>query len=207
MKQRIFSTFAIWTITGLILYFMGGQGAVWLLTVLAIGTQYEFYTLLEKMGRRPFKRFGTLLGAIMILAPYYTSRFSDAHAQGMAAGIVAVTIVACCLRILAHRDTHERIATLEATLVGLIYIPFMLTFMVRLLELPAHVAGIDPRLAEIQGLMMILWFVITTKFCDVGALLFGKMFGRHKMAPNTSPKKTWEAVSYTHLTLPTNREV
>lgn len=171
---------------------MGGQGAVWLLTALAIGTQFEFYTLLEKKGQRPFKHFGTTLGAIMILAPYYANRFSDAHAQGMAAGIVAVTIVACCLRILAHRNTSERIETLEATLVGLIYIPFMLTFMVRLLELPSHDTTLSFKEADTQGIMMILWFVVVTKFCDVGALLVGRAFGRHQMSPNTSPKKTWE---------------
>jgi phosphatidate cytidylyltransferase len=34
--------------------------------------------------------------------------------------------------------------------------------------------------------------IAVAKFCDVGALLTGLAIGRHKMAPITSPKKTWE---------------
>ncbi len=78
---------------------------------------------------------------------------------------------------------EQRIETLGSTLVGLIYIPFMLTFMARMLT-------ITPDMSE--GLMLILWLIATAKFCDVGALIFGKAFGRHKMSPNTSPGKTWE---------------
>lgn len=119
----------------------------------------------------------------MILVPYYANLWADAHVEGIQTGIIAVTIVACCLRILSERKISERIETLGATTLGLIYIPFMLTFMVRILTLPE---------VEIQGLMLLLWFVVTTKFCDVGALLCGRAFGRHQMSPNTSPKKTWE---------------
>src|SRR5690606_37421657 len=32
------------------------------------------------------------------------------------------------------------------------------------------------------------------KFADVGGLLVGMAIGRHKLAPNLSPKKTWEGV-------------
>lgn len=183
MIHRLFSTLTIWVLTGLILYFFRGQGSVWLLTVMCLGTQWEFYGLLEKMGRRPFKRFGTALGAIMLLVPYYANHWADVPVGGIHTGVIAVTIVACCLRILSERKISERIETLGATTLGLIYIPFMLTFMIRILTLPE---------VETQGLMLILWFVITTKFCDVGALLIGRTFGRHPMSPNTSPKKTWE---------------
>ncbi|MCH6255335.1 phosphatidate cytidylyltransferase [Puniceicoccaceae bacterium K14] len=183
MIRRFFSTLAIWVLTGLILYFLGGQGSVWLLTVMCVATQWEFYSLLEKMGRRPFKIFGTSLGVIMLLTPYYAEKIAGVPVEGIQTGVIAVTIVACCLRILSERKISERIETLGATTLGLIYIPFMLTFMVRILTLPGN---------DDQGLLLILWFVITTKFCDVGALVFGRIFGRHQMSPNTSPKKTWE---------------
>src|SRR5690606_4231181 len=43
-----------------------------------------------------------------------------------------------------------------------------------------------------QGMMMGVWLVAATKFTDAGALLVGMKFGKHKMAPGLSPKKTWE---------------
>ena len=37
-----------------------------------------------------------------------------------------------------------------------------------------------------------LYLIIVTKFSDMGAYLFGVVFGRHKMIPHISPAKSWE---------------
>lgn len=183
MTKRIISTLVLWTVTIVCFFIIGPDAAVWLLAVLALTSQYEFYSLLEKMERRPFKKFGVCLGAIIIFAPYYANKLELSHVEGVQAGIIAVTIVACCLRIFRERKVDERIESLSATLLGLIYVPFMLNFLVRMIEFPE-----EPK----QGLMLVVWLVVTAKFTDVGALLFGKAFGRHPMSPITSPKKTWE---------------
>jgi|TARA_B110000467_G_C18333572_1_gene495471 phosphatidate cytidylyltransferase len=183
LKKRIFSTLILWIVVVICFFVIGPDAAVWLLAVLSLGSQYEFYGLLEKMGRRPFKKFGVVLGTVMIIVPYYANLFTDRHVGSVQSAIIAVTIVACCLRILKERKIDERIESLSSTLLGLIYIPFMLSFLVRMIELPAEPA---------KGLMLVVWLIVTAKFTDVGALLFGKAFGRHPMSPNTSPKKTWE---------------
>lgn len=183
MQKRILSTILLWSAVIGSLALFGPEAAVWLIAIISFGTQYEMYTLMEKMGRRPFKSLGTWLGTFMILGPFYAEKHIEHPIEGLQAGIIAVTIVACCLRILVHRRVDERIETLGSTLVGLIYVPFMLTFMARMLTITE-----TPK----QGLMLILWLIVTAKFCDVGALLFGKAFGRHKMSPSTSPGKTWE---------------
>ena len=41
-------------------------------------------------------------------------------------------------------------------------------------------------------MMLAVWLVFAAKFCDVGALVWGSMFGKHKIAPTMSPAKTWE---------------
>jgi phosphatidate cytidylyltransferase len=41
-------------------------------------------------------------------------------------------------------------------------------------------------------LVLCVWVVAVAKFCDVGALITGLAIGRHPMAPQISPKKTWE---------------
>lgn len=186
MIKRIFSTLILWIVVVVCFFVIGPDAAVWLLAVLSLGSQHEFYCLLEKMGRRPFKKFGVFLGTVMIIVPYYANKFAHSHVEGIQSGIIAVTIVACCLRILRERETDERIESLSSTLLGLIYIPFMLSFLVRMVELPD-----DPA----KGLMLVVWLVVVAKFTDVGALLFGKAFGRHPMSPRTSPKKTWEGAA------------
>ncbi len=183
MIKRIGSTIFLWGLAGVFFFYFGGDASVWLLAFLSFGTQWEFYGLLEKMGRKPFKNSGTALGTIMIVGPYYASKSDHVHIEGIQSGIIAIAIVACCLRILNERDSSDRIETLGSTLLGLIYIPFMLAFLVRILELPGD---------ELHGLMLIAWTVGVAKFCDIGALLFGKAFGKHQMSPKMSPKKTWE---------------
>jgi phosphatidate cytidylyltransferase len=34
--------------------------------------------------------------------------------------------------------------------------------------------------------------VVLTQFNDVAQYCWGKLFGRHKVTPHVSPKKTWE---------------
>jgi CDP-diglyceride synthetase len=63
-------------------------------------------------------------------------------------------------------------------------VPFMLQFLVRILLINGPHAA--------TGLALALWLIAVSKFCDVGALLSGMTFGKHKMAPVISPKKTWE---------------
>ncbi|MBK1876772.1 phosphatidate cytidylyltransferase [Pelagicoccus mobilis] len=182
MAKRLFSTLLLWAIVvGSVM--ITPEAAVWLIAIVSFGTQWELYGLMEKMGRKPFKSLGCSFGTFMILGPFYVQKLLDHPAPGLYGSIIAVTIVAVCLRILVHRQVEDRIETLGSTLVGLIYVPFMLTFMARMLT-------ITPEMNE--GLMLILWLIVTAKFCDVGALVFGKLFGRHKMSPNTSPGKTWE---------------
>jgi len=44
----------------------------------------------------------------------------------------------------------------------------------------------------IDGKYFLLYFVLVTKFSDMGAYLLGSLIGKHKMIPRISPGKTWE---------------
>ena len=74
------------------------------------------------------------------------------------------------------------------TFYGFLYIPFMLSFLAFIAKL-----NIGTGLTQKSiGLACVVWVVVATKFTDVGGLVIGTLFGKHKIAPSISPAKSWE---------------
>jgi phosphatidate cytidylyltransferase len=104
--------------------------------------------------------------------------------------VLPLAVVVCAVRLLGERTPETRVEALATTLFGIVYVPLMLSYLVAILvPRPGDAAGADARL------LLALWLVAVAKFCDVGALLAGLAFGRHRMSPQISPKKTWEGAA------------
>lgn len=179
MLKRTLSTIGLWSIVLALLYFFNDQGAVWIIATITGLTLYEFYSLLKHMGYDPFDKLGIALGVTVIVAPFYFGRYGLQTAD-----LVAFAVIVFSIRILKEREPQNRVETLAASLFGIIYVPVMLHYLVRIIMLHTP--------SQHTGVACCLWVIAVSKFCDVGALLSGMAFGRRKMAPVISPKKTWE---------------
>ncbi len=71
---------------------------------------------------------------------------------------------------------------------GLMTCVFSISHMAYLLALPAR----EGFAAGGQGLLLFLVFL--TQFNDVAQYVWGKLFGKHKVLPVVSPKKTWQGL-------------
>jgi len=176
--KRILSTLALWTIVLVSLRYFGAPGAVWLVGLIAVLTLREFYVMVARTGVDPFDRLGMTLGGCITVGPLYLEPYVNTSTW------LALAVIVFSVRILGEREPHNRVETLGWSLFGLLYVPFMLHFIVRIILIDTP----HPR----TGLVLGLWLIAVSKFCDVGALLTGMAFGRHRMAPQISPKKTWE---------------
>ncbi|MBS0662447.1 MAG: phosphatidate cytidylyltransferase [Verrucomicrobia bacterium] len=183
MGKRILSTVVMWGLLFATMWYFRTTGAVILVALLCVLTLREFYQLLGGAGLAPFQKLGMAFGALITLSPWL-------HAQvGLPASshALALAVIVFSIRILSERDPTTRVEALASTVFGLVYVALMLQYLVRILTpLPGDTVSPDGRL------VLCLWLVATAKFCDVGALLTGLAIGRHHMAPQISPKKTWE---------------
>ncbi len=73
------------------------------------------------------------------------------------------------------------LSSLAVSLLGWFYVFWLLSFIARIYYFP-----------EIDGSWLLFYFLLVTKGSDLGAYATGSLCGRHKMAPNISPGKTWE---------------
>lgn len=183
MGRRILSTIGLWSLIAATMYFFRRDGVAVVLALFASAALHELYVMLEKLGHRPFRHSGVLLGFLLITAPHFVREYAEGgEKEGMESALIAIAIVACCLRVMRERTGGNRVETLIATIFGLVYLPYMLFFIVRIMWLADGAAG----------MMLVVWLLCAAKFCDVGALLVGSLLGRHKLAPTMSPGKTWE---------------
>jgi phosphatidate cytidylyltransferase len=182
VAKRIASTIILWLFLFAVLWFFRTNGAVALITAISVLTLREFYRLLSAAGYQPFERLGMLFGGLITLAPWTEARFGIPSYP-----LLALATVVFSLRMVAERPPEKRVEALASTVLGLAYVALLLQYLVRIVT---PVKG-DALLPE-GRLILCLWVVAVAKFCDVGALLTGLAIGRHPMAPQTSPKKTWE---------------
>jgi len=185
VRSRILSTLTLWTILLGSLWFFGAHAAVVIVTFLAALTLHEFYGMTVKMGALPFRRMGLTFSVLITAAPYCLAYYAD-EPEALASlptGLLVLALIVSCIRVLGERNSSNRIETIAATVMGLLYVPFMLHFLVAILMRDGY---------EGDNLALALWTIAVSKFCDVGALLSGLAFGKHKMSPQISPKKTWE---------------
>jgi phosphatidate cytidylyltransferase len=180
--KRTLSTVALWTVVAAVLWFYRTNGTLLLIGLISVLTLREFYQLMHAMGSRPFDKLGIFFGTLITLSPWFEARFLwPAHP------LLALATIVFSIRLLGERTPENRVESLCSTLFGLVYVGLLLGYVTRIVTpLPADTITPDGRL------LIALWVIVVAKFCDMGALLSGLAFGRHKMSPLISPKKTWE---------------
>jgi phosphatidate cytidylyltransferase len=93
-------------------------------------------------------------------------------------GVLAGTVLVCLLWRMPRGQTGF-VRDVSATILCLVYLPFLASFVALLL-------------AADDGVKRVLTFIFVTIASDIGGYAVGVLFGRHPMAPVISPKKSWE---------------
>ncbi|HET7311608.1 MAG TPA: phosphatidate cytidylyltransferase [Mycobacteriales bacterium] len=127
------------------------------------------------------------------------------HHKEMRAPFVPLAAGTCCLLILAYTSGREAM-TVATLLTGLAVVVWRLAEGARglLADIAAGLMALAyvPFLAAFAALMLaphdgarrVTAFIATVVASDVGGYAFGVIAGRHLLAPQISPKKSWEGL-------------
>jgi phosphatidate cytidylyltransferase len=157
-----------------------------MLVIAGLGLR-EFYDLVGKRGLVCFKGWGIFGGLLLMVSTfYYISGVrgvapSAAKANDFETSIIIIFVLGLCLRQFVSKSNDAGLLAISTTLFGLMYVPWLLNFLQKINFFP-----------KIEGQYYVLYFILVTKFSDMGAYCVGSLIGRHKMIPRISPNKTWE---------------
>jgi len=179
--QRALGTRAITGVLGgaLVVAFVLA-GAPWLvvgLSAVALVGLVEFYRMAERAGYRPVWEAGLIAGVLFVAGAAYPAAWQS---------FVVPALLVYTVLVQLRRGRAERgLANAGVTLLGALYVGYLLSYLVRLRVLPfgpAHAASPLPPLLVIGA----VWA------SDTAAYFVGLAWGRRKLLPTVSPHKSVE---------------
>lgn len=189
--RRLISSLLLWSVVVAALFapnpVVSGGCFVTVLMLLAGLGLTEFYGLVRRRDLVCFSGWGVFAGVLLIGSTFfYVSGLTapprlPSKANDFETGILVVFVLGLCLRQFVSRSNQAGLLAISTTLFGLMYVPWLLNFVQKINFFP----GVDGRL-------YLVYFLVVTKFSDMGAYAVGSLIGRHKMIPRISPGKTWE---------------
>lgn len=191
--RRLASSLVLWTVVVAALFsphpVLSGFFFLLVMLVLAGTGLNEFYTMVQKRGLVCFKYIGIVAGVALMAATFAylaTPRIDGrplqpSKANDFETGVIVLFVLGLCLRQFLSKRNADGLQAISTTLFGLMYVPWLLNFVQKINFFP----GVD-------GRFYLIYFLVVTKFSDMGAYAVGSLIGRHKMIPRISPGKTWE---------------
>lgn len=175
---------------GILLIYVGGWvlGAV-LALIAFLGTR-EFYQMAELKSGRPFAALGAPAAAILVAFATWRPHIDD---LAIAAWALTMLLLLVCMGLTVFRRGPDGspLTAASGTVAGFLYVGGSLAFAPLLHALPQVGGGTGP-LGAWAGPLLLIFPITVTWMGDSGAYFSGMRFGRHKLIPSVSPKKTVE---------------
>lgn len=189
--RRLASSVILWTIVLLAIFsnnrLVSNYFFLLIMSLLSGAGLIEFYDMARKIGLPCYKGWGIFGGLLLMTATFFylsgviATNVTPAEANDFESGFLILFVLGICLRQFLSTRNKEAISAIGTTLLGLMYVPWLLNFVQKINFYPG-----------IEGPFYVLHFILVTKFSDLGAYVTGSLIGKHKMIPRISPGKTWE---------------
>ncbi len=177
LSTRIITSTVLVSVTASVIFFSNQTAFSALAFGFVVLALYEFFTMLRAAKIPSYRLFGVVMGAILTLVV--------AFEQGATrSGEVFFIVIGCLLLFVlqfSHKNNEEALTGISLTLFGILYVSWFLSFTIKIRYLDG-------------GAMWLAYLLSVTKAGDIGAYIFGSLFGRHSLIPHVSPKKSVEGM-------------
>ena len=185
LQQRL-TLSGIGTTIALLVIFLAPVPAFKPLFTLAIGAticvaMWELYQIFKAKGLQPATKAGISFGALYTIAVSLSTQYR--FAEMLPEFILLIALLSCFLYYFTRGQSP--LQNLSATVFSLAYLAVPLSCMIRIAYF------FDPHSID-DGRWWLLYLLVVTKMTDTGGFFIGKNFGKEKLAPYISPKKTIE---------------
>jgi len=173
LKQRIITT--LWGLPLLVAAIWFDKPLPWFTIFVAIWgllAVFEFYRMTAASKMRPLAYFGLVWTLLFILSPHFDYDF-------LVPLLLTSAVIVPLIWLLFQQQKEVVFTNWAWTIAGILYVGWLLSYFVALR-------------GEDGGRSWIFLALFTTFGSDSAAFFIGRAIGKHRLAPNISPGKTWE---------------
>jgi phosphatidate cytidylyltransferase len=172
MLKRTLTALALAAV-GLPAIIFGGVFYYLLMGTFLVGGAWEYARLYRAIEYEPNEVL--TIGGVLVIA---TARFFFADFAIFA--LVLFVLLAMTVHVIAYERGRDKAALdFSVTVTGFVYIGWLGSYLLDLRNLP-------------NGVWWLMFILPLVWAADTGAYSIGAVYGKHKMSPRLSPKKSWE---------------
>ena len=172
MPRRVLTALAIAAV-GLPAVIYGGVFYFLIMSIFLVGSAWEFVRLYRAVQYEPSQI--VTIGGVLVIA---TARFF--FPEYAVPVLVLFVLLAMTVHVIAYERGRDKAGLdFTVTVAGIVYLGWLGSYLLDLRNLP-------------DGGWWFMFILPLVWAGDTGAYSIGAVYGRHKMSPRLSPKKSWE---------------
>jgi phosphatidate cytidylyltransferase len=160
------------------------------LALFCAGAALEFYRLAESRGIRPLRLPGALAAAVAVLVAMAYPTVAAASPL-LWQGVVFFTLLVAVIAIWERGPEGRPLMAIAVTVLGALVPGAAMGYAIFLRHLPVASSGVvAPAWPTLVGFALVAYALAITWMTDSAAFFAGKRWGKRRLIPSVSPKKT-----------------